>query len=172
MHTNLGTTDIFLIAIGIIFTVPYLIWRFGKTDYYAPLVVVQIIPGILLGPGILGSVFPNYYAFVFTQPVVQSLNGIALWAVMIFVWIAGIELDLKKAWTYRRESCVTAGLALVTPLLFGSIVAAGMLMYEGWAGPKAMAWQFVLGVGMACAVTALRILILLMVRWLTRKRIK
>jgi Kef-type K+ transport system membrane component KefB len=123
---------------------------------------VQIITGILLGPGILGSVFPNYYTFVFTQPVVQSLNGIAWWAVMIFVWIAGIELDLKKAWAYRRESCITAGLAFATPLLFGSIVAAGMLMYEGWAGPKAMAWQFVLGVGMACAVTALPILILLM----------
>jgi hypothetical protein len=29
-------------------------------------------------------------------------------------------------------------------------------------GPKAMTWQFVLGVGMACAVTALPILILLM----------
>ena len=162
MHTALSTTEIFLIAIGIIFTVPYLIWRVGNTDYYAPLVVVQIITGILLGPGILGRAFPDYYAFVFTQPVVQSLNGIAWWAVMIFVWIAGIELDLKKAWTYRRESAIAAGLALATPLLLGSIVAAGMLMYAGWIGPKAMTWQFVLGVGMACAVTALPILILLM----------
>ena len=162
MHTALSTTEVFLIAIGIIFTVPYLIWRVGNTDYYAPLVVVQIITGILLGPGILGKVFPDYYAFVFTQPVVQSLNGIAWWAVMVFVWIAGIELDLKKAWTYRRESVITAGLALATPLLLGSIVAAGMLMYAGWIGPKAMTWQFVLGVGMACAVTALPILILLM----------
>ena len=38
----------------------------------------------------------------------------------------------------------------------------GMLMYDGWIGAKAMRWQFVLGVGMACAVTALPILILLM----------
>ena len=158
MHAALSATEIFLIAIGIIFTVPYLIWRVGNTDYYAPLVVVQIITGILLGPGILGKVFPDYYAFVFTQPVVQSLNGIAWWAVMVFVWIAGIELDLKKAWTYRRESAITAGLALATPLLLGSMVAAGMLMYAGWIGPKAMTWQFVLGVGMACAVTALPIL--------------
>ena len=162
MHTIFSTPEIFLIAIGIIFTVPYLIWRVGKTDYYAPLVVVQIITGILLGPGILGRIFPDYYAFVFPQPVVQALNGIAWWAVMIFVWIAGIELDLKKAWAHRRESTITAGLALATPLLLGSIVAAGMLMRDGWAGPKAMPWQFVLGVGMACAVTALPILILLM----------
>jgi Kef-type K+ transport system membrane component KefB len=162
MHTVLSTTEVFLIAIGITFTVPYLIWRIGKTDYYAPLVVVQIITGILLGPGILGKIFPEYYAFVFTQPVVQSLNGIAWWAVTVFVWIAGIELDLTKAWAHRRESVVTAGLALVTPLVLGSIVAVGLLMHDGWIGPKALNWQFVLGVGMACAVTALPILILLM----------
>ena len=161
MHM-LSTTEVFLIAIGIIFTVPYLIWRVGNTDYYAPLVVVQIITGILLGPGILRRLFPDYYAFVFTQPVVQSLNGIAWWAVMIFVWIAGIELDLKKTWVHRRESIITASLALATPLFFGAIVATGMWMHDGWVGPKAMPWQFVLGVGMACAVTALPILILLM----------
>jgi Kef-type K+ transport system membrane component KefB len=51
---------------------------------------------------------------------------------------------------------------LGTPLLFGCIAAAGMLMYSGWIGPKALTWQFVAGVGMACAVTALPILILLM----------
>ncbi|MBC8119269.1 MAG: cation:proton antiporter [Burkholderiaceae bacterium] len=162
MQAGLSTTEVFLIAIGIIFSVPYLIWRVGKTDYYAPLVVVQIVTGILLGPGILGKIFPDYFAFVFTQPVVQSLNGLAWWGVMIFVWIAGIELDLRKAWLYRRESVITAGLALATPLAFGSLVAIGMLMYDGWIGAKAMRWQFVLGVGMACAVTALPILILLM----------
>ncbi|OYY38188.1 MAG: cation/H(+) antiporter [Polaromonas sp. 39-63-25] len=156
------TTEIYLIAMAIIFTVPYLIWRIFKTDYYAPLVVVQIIAGILLGPGILGKLYPDYYTFVFSAPVVQSLNGIAWWAVMVFVWIAGIELDLKKAWAHRRESTITAGLALGTPLLFGCAAAAGMLMYEGWVGPQGMRWQFVMGVGMACAVTALPILILLM----------
>ncbi len=162
MHTAMSTTEIFLIAMTMVFTIPYLIWRVGKTDYYAPLVVVQIITGILLGPGILGAIYPEYYTFVFTPQVIQSLNGIAWWGVMIFVCIAGIELDLCKAWQHRNESVITAGLALGTPLLFGCIAAAGMLMYSGWIGPKAQTWQFVAGVGMACAVTALPILILLM----------
>lgn len=156
------TTEIFLIAMVIIFTVPYLIWRLGKTDYFAPLVVVQIIAGILLGPGILGAVYPDYYQFVFTPAVVQSLNGIAWWAVMIFVWIAGIELDLGAAWKHRGETTITAGLALGSPLLLGSIAAMFIVNYEGWMGPEAQRWQFILGVGMACAVTALPILILLM----------
>jgi Kef-type K+ transport system membrane component KefB len=158
----MSTTEIFLIAMGMIFTIPYAIWRLGNTDYFAPLVVVQIITGILLGPGIIGRWLPDYYAFVFNPNVVQALNGIAWWAVMMFVWIAGIELDVKKVWQHRRESTVTAGLALGMPLLFGSAAALTLLGTEGWVGPKAMTWQFVLGIGMACAVTALPILILLM----------
>ena len=157
----MNTTEIFLIAMAIIFTVPYLVWRPGGTDYWAPLVVVQIITGIVLGPGVLGRAFPDYYQFVFNPGVVQSLNGVAWWAVMLFVWIAGIELDLKKAWAHRVESGITAGLALGTPLLAGSLAALALLG-GGWMGAKAETWQFVLGVGMSCAVTALPILILLM----------
>ena len=158
----MNTTEIFLIAMAIIFTLPYLFWRLGGTDYYAPLVVVQIITGILLGPGVLGRFFPDYYAFVFNPMVVQALNGIAWWAVMLFVMIAGVELDLRKAWAHRRESGITAGLALGTPLLFGCLAAALLLGFDGWMGRQAQTWQFVVGVGMACAVTALPILILLM----------
>ena len=160
--TAATTTEIFLIAMGIIFTVPYLIWRFLRTDYYAPLVVVQILAGMLLGPGILGKFFPAYYAYVFRPAVIAPLNGIAWWAVMLFVCIAGIELDLKKVWRHRSESVTAAALALGMPLLFGSLAALGLLRYAGWTGAHASAWQFVLGIGMACAVTALPVLVLLM----------
>ena len=162
MSHAITTTELFLIAMTIIMALPYLIWRLGRTDYWAPLVVVQIITGILLGPGVLGKWFPEYYQFVFTKDVVQALNGIAWWAVMLFVCIAGIELDLKKAWANRRESGITAGLALGTPLLFGALAAVGMLRFPGWIGGSGQPWQFVAGVGMSCAVTALPILILLM----------
>ncbi|MBX3726891.1 MAG: cation:proton antiporter [Xanthomonadales bacterium] len=147
---------------AIIFTVPWLVWRLLRTDYWAPLVVVQIIAGILLGPGVLGAVFPDYYAFVFAPDVVTALNGVAWWAVMIFVCIAGIELDLAQAWANRRETVVTAGLALFTPLLAGAAVAWVLLGLPGWIGTEGRPWQFVVGIGMACAVTALPILILLM----------
>jgi len=159
MHA-MTTTEIFLIALLLIFSVPYVVWRGLRTDYYAPLVVVQIVCGILLGPGVLGAVFPDYYSFVFNPQVIGSLNGIAWWAVMIFVWIAGLELDLKQAWTSRRETGVTAGLALVVPLAFGAVAAVVMLQFPGWAGPNGEPWQVVLGIGMACAVTALPILVL------------
>jgi Kef-type K+ transport system membrane component KefB len=163
MLPELDSVEAFLIAMVAIFAIPYLVWRIGRTEYYAPLVVVQIVTGIVLGPGMLGAAFPDHYQLVFTPQVTQALSGIAWWAVMLFVWIAGIELDLGQAWTSRRDSGITAGLALSVPLLFGSAAAMVLLYWrDGWLGLNALNWQFVLGVGMACAVTALPILILFM----------
>ncbi len=160
----LTTVELFLIAMAVIFALPYALWRLGRTDYWAPLVVVQIITGILLGPGLFGAAFPELYRAVFTPAVVQALNGLAWWAVMLFVFIAGLELDLRQAWRHRGETAVTAGLAMVVPMALGSAVALVLLALggAGWMGPKAQNWQFVLGIGMATAVTALPILILLM----------
>ena len=158
------TAELFIIALAIIFTVPYLVWRVGRTDYWAPLVVVQIVTGIVLGPGVLGAAFPGYYEYVFEPPVVHALNGVGWWAVMLFVLIAGVELDLHSVWRNRRETAVTAGLALATPLLLGAMAALVVVNIPGWIGEQGRPWQFVLGIGMACAVTALPILILFMER--------
>ncbi|WP_394271004.1 cation:proton antiporter [Qipengyuania sp.] len=154
--------EVYLIALVIIFAGPWLVWRLLRTDYWAPLVVVQIIGGIVLGPGVLGAAFPEYHAFVFRPEVTAMLNGVALWAVMLFVWIAGVELDLSAAWRHRRETGITAGLALGAPLLLGALAALVLVRFEGWRGPLGEEWQVVLGLGMACAVTALPILVLLM----------
>jgi Kef-type K+ transport system membrane component KefB len=158
----MNVTELFLIAMLGIFTIPYLIWRLGKTEYFAPLVVVQIISGILLGPGVFGYFFPEAFHTIFDKPVMQSLSGIAWWAVSLFVFLAGIELDLSRLKDSKRESAITSGLALGAPLLFGSLAALTLLGTPGWVGEKAQSWQFVLGIGMASAVTALPILILFM----------
>ena len=154
--------ELFLIAMAIILSVPYLIWRLARTGYFTPLLVVQIITGILLGPDGLSAVAPGYYEFVLTLDLIKILNGLGACAVMLFVRIAGVELDLRKAWQNRVESGVTAGFALGVPLATGSIVATGMLMFPGWIGERGHSWQFLVGVGMVCAVTALPILIPMM----------
>lgn len=156
------TTELFLIALTIILGLPYLVWRILRTDYYAPLVVVQIVAGIILGPGVMGAAFPAYYQTIFTPEVIAALNGIAWWAVMMFVFVAGVELDLQAAWKDRRETAITASLALVVPLLAGAAAAVLIISWPGWLGPEGFYYQGVLGIGMACAVTALPILVLLM----------
>ena len=158
----MNTSEIYLLAMLLIFAVPYLFWRLLKTDYFAPLVVVQIIMGVILGPGVVGNLFPDYHKFVFNPDVVKTLNGVSMWGVILFVMLAGVELDLKKTWQHRRESITTAGLSLGMPLLFGCGAALLLMHYQGWVGAKAANWQFMIGTGMACAVTALPVLVLLL----------
>lgn len=159
----MSTAERFLIAMTVIFLLPYAVWRLGRTDRWAPLVVVQIVSGILLGPGVLGAWAPELHQTLFAPAVMSALNGVAWWAVMLFVFLAGIELDLRDAWRHRRDCGITAGFAMGVPLLAGCGVALGMLAFsQGWMGALAGRGQFVLAIGMACAVTALPILILLM----------
>ncbi len=152
-----------LLALIVILAVPWLVWRLGRTERWAPLVVAQILAGIALGPGLLGAVFPETYQTLLTDEVVAMLSGIATWGVILFVWIAGTELDLRQAWTERRDSAVTAGLAMLTPMLAGALIGLALLWHSPeWVGSQARPWQFVAGIGMASAVTALPILILFM----------
>ncbi|WP_200885022.1 cation:proton antiporter [Croceibacterium mercuriale] len=160
----MNAAEAFLLAMLVIYALPWLVWRLGRTDGWAPLVVVQIVGGILLGPGVLGVAWPAAYATIFTPATITSLNGVAMWAVMMFVWVAGIELDIVEAWRRRTETGVTAGLALAVPLLAGSGAALLLLQAPGWRGPAGADWQVVLGIGMACAVTALPILVLFLER--------
>src|SRR3546814_14392303 len=112
---------------------------------------------------VCSSDLPELYQRVFNPEVSLALSGIAAWEVMVFVWIAGIELDLHEAWAKRRDSATTARLAMGAPLLFGALAAGLMLLHaQSWMGSAANPWQFVAGVGMACEVTALPILHLFM----------
>ena len=156
----MSTAETFLLALLIIFSVPWLVWRLAGGGVMLPLVVVQIVAGILLGPGVFGVVLPELHAAIFRPDVILALNGVAWWAVIVFVFLAGLELDLSEAWIKRRETVVTAGLALLGPLVLGSLAALILLQGAGWAGEAGQRWQVVLGIGMSCAVTALPILVL------------
>ena len=55
----MSITEIYLLAMMMIFAMPYLVWRLLNSDNVAPLVVVQIVGGVLLGPGVLGAAYPE-----------------------------------------------------------------------------------------------------------------
>ncbi|MEN3972726.1 cation:proton antiporter [Sphingomicrobium sp. XHP0235] len=154
----------FLVVMLAIFTLPWLAWRAMGGDRIVPLVVVQIVGGVLAGPAVLGAAYPGAHAALFTPAVEQALGGIAAWAVMLFVFVAGLELDIGHAWRERRDSAVTAACALAAPLALGALVALLSMRDPVWMGAGTVRWQFVLGIGLAASVTALPILVLFLER--------
>lgn len=154
-------SELFLAATLMIFTIPFLLWKYLRTDNYAPLFVVQIVCGIILGPAILGSIYPDFYNYIFTESNIDILSGVAWLGVIFFVWLAGIHLDLRVAIKNKKDSLVTSFFALSVPLVVGCVFAY-IIHNSQWMGSDAMPWQFSLGIGMGIAVTALPILILLM----------
>ena len=156
----MSTAEAFLLVLLAVFTLPWALWRLAGGGIRLPMVVVQIVGGILLGPGVLGALAPGAHHEVFRPDVMAALNGVAQWAVMLFIFLAGLELDLSESWARRRETLVTAGAALVVPLGLGSAAALVLVRQVGWVGAAASDWQAVLSIGMACAVTALPILVL------------
>jgi hypothetical protein len=63
-----------LLAMFIIFALPWAVWRALGGTVILPLVVVQIIAGILLGPGVLGAWSPDTYNALFRVEVIAGIN--------------------------------------------------------------------------------------------------
>lgn len=155
------TENYLLILLGI-FVIPYAVWRIARTDKYAPLVVVQIVMGVVFGPGIFGHYFPGVYGDIFSSETVRMMSGVATWAVVLFVSTAGLEINLQSARGDWRETITTASFALFTPLIVCLPLVVFLSFNKRWIGESAEQWQFSLATGMALSVTALPILVLLL----------
>jgi Kef-type K+ transport system membrane component KefB len=156
---HLTVTELFFLAMFIIYVLPFLAWRLAGRPNWAPLVVIQIVAGILLGPGVMGATLPGLYDAIFTPPVIAVLNGIGWLAVMFFIFIAGLELDPRSALSEWRETGTVAGAALLVPMAVGALAAFIIIQSPGWMGEEGSRLQVILGIGMACAVTALPVLL-------------
>lgn len=155
-------SELFLASILLIYAFPYLVYKISRADKYIPLPVIQIISGLMFGPALLGAVYPDIYNYIFTKDNINALSGVAWLGVIFFVWTAGVHLDLPSAIQNKKDMLTTSSLALLCPLILGSLFAFFIHQSDTWVGADAQSWQFILGIGMALAVTALPILILLM----------
>lgn len=154
----------YLTAITLIFSLPFILWRFGRVDFFAPLIVIQILTGMIVGSSAFGSQIPELIGDVFNPEVINSLDGIAVWAVMLLVWSSGVELEIKNSTATRNEGAIVPLILLMTPFIFGSLAAMCLSHFSGGKGQDAHEWQFILGIGISCSVTALPILIIFMER--------
>ncbi|MFM9838552.1 MAG: cation:proton antiporter [Cyclobacteriaceae bacterium] len=85
-----------------------------------PAVVGEIIAGLILGPTILGTLQPDWFQTLF--PPGSSwlvLDGFVQVAVVMLLFIAGLEVDLHIVWQQGKQAIYTSFLGLIIPFAFG-----------------------------------------------------
>src|SRR5260370_41026790 len=80
---------VFLVQALIVVFVPLAISRGLRLKGVLPLVVVQIIVGITLGPSVFGRVAPEAFDLLFNPATLTPLAGIASMAVLLFGFTTG-----------------------------------------------------------------------------------
>ena len=70
-----------LVQALVILTVPVIVWRYFGLRHAVPLVCVQILIGIALGPSGFGRVAPELFHLVFSPAALTPISGIASMAV-------------------------------------------------------------------------------------------
>lgn len=92
-----------------------------------PMVLGEILAGILLGPTVLGSCAPSFSATLFpsTGPNAIILNGLTTLSVTLFLLVAGMELDLSTVWRQGRTAITVSLAGIIIPFAVGFVVAYG-----------------------------------------------
>src|SRR5258706_6093059 len=84
---------ILLLQAVVILVVPVAMWRFMRLRQGLPLVCVQILLGIALGPSLFGRLAPDLYAAFFSPETLTPLAGLATLAVLLFGYITGLHFE-------------------------------------------------------------------------------
>ncbi|MEU6291954.1 cation:proton antiporter [Streptomyces sp. NPDC015140] len=84
-----------------------------------PYIVGQLAAGIALGPSLLGSLAPDAYAALFPAAIGPALTGFAQFALVVFLFAVGYELDLKVLGDRARTSLLVALASFAVPMAVG-----------------------------------------------------
>ncbi len=125
-----------------------------------PAVVGEIIAGLLLGPTVLGMINPDWFQSLFPVPSSSAivLTGFVQVAVIMLLFIAGLEVDLHIVWQQGRQAVFTSLLGLVIPFFIGFIFPYNFPEFFGIAeGQQRII--FALFMGTAMAITALPVIV-------------
>jgi Kef-type K+ transport system membrane component KefB len=121
-----------------------------------PRVIGEIAVGLLLGPTLLGWVFPGVSAFLFPPALNGKIDALAKLGVILFVFFVGLEFQPALIRMRRRLLASLIAGSLVLPLLLG--VAVAFPLYSQLAGDGAARGAFTLFLGVAISITALPVL--------------
>ncbi|HEY5826523.1 MAG TPA: cation:proton antiporter [Cyclobacteriaceae bacterium] len=125
-----------------------------------PAVVGELIAGIIIGPTVLGLIQPEWFQFLFPSGSASGvvLAGLVQVAVIMLLFIAGLEVDLHIVWQQGRQSILTSLFGLVIPFLFGFSLPYYFPHFFGIAEGQSD-FTFALFMGTAMAISALPVIV-------------
>lgn len=143
-----------LLALGVIVVV---VWAVGRLVALLgqPRVIGEIIAGILLGPSLLGLLWPTAERFLFPSSVVGTLGALAQLGLVLFMFMIGLELDLGVLRGQSRRLAAVAGASIAVPFVLAIGLAALLYPHYGRGIGEPV---FVLFIGAAMAITAFPVL--------------
>ena len=124
-----------------------------------PLLVGELFGGIVIGPTVLGSFFPVVHGALFPTggAVTVARDGIIQFGLVLFLFIAGLEVDLPSLVKQKRAVALTSLLGVTFPFLVG--VASVLLWPDLWQlGGEHGRWVGPLFVGTILSISAIPVI--------------
>jgi len=147
-----------LIQLGVMLLVGRLFSELAR-KLKQPAVVGEILAGIILGPTLLGYFQPELFEKIFHLG--QSslvLDGFVQVAVVLLLFIAGLEVDLHIVWQQGKQALFTSFFGLVIPFAFGFALPYFLNDYFVAATDHTRLAQ-ALFMGISMAITALPVIV-------------
>lgn len=123
-----------------------------------PAVVGEIVAGILIGPTLFGQLFPEGFHWFFPAgPSSLVLEGFVQVAVVMLLFIAGLEVDLHLVWQQGKQAVFTSIFGLTIPFALGFFIPTLLPAYFSASDQNIHLAQS-LFMGTSMAITALPVI--------------
>ncbi len=131
----------------------------GARKLKQPAVVGELMAGILLGPTILGGLFPDLFHSLFMDNAStnMALDGFVQIAVILLLFIAGLEVELHLVWSQGKAALSISLMGLIFPFALGFFFPYTFPEFFGLADDNRL--LFSLFMGTAMSITALPVVV-------------
>ncbi|HEX5329570.1 cation:proton antiporter [Sulfuricurvum sp.] len=121
-----------------------------------PTVVGEILAGIILGPSLMGALFPDMFITLFPKESLGNLHLISQLGLIFFMFVVGMELDFDKIKKQSSASVFISHVSIIFPFFLG--VALAYWLYPIFAPKNISFIPFALFIGIAMSITAFPVL--------------